>query len=192
MKRFAFLIIGFFSVTACCGQPASERDFLHTLKRVVTALRFRDSATLSKHIDKKTGVYLLYRPGILDTYKHCTTLGFSDSTYPNVPFYDKVKLTTVRYTTLPVFDCEKWTKTGTYVDTTRRDHLLSTIAKNLNKQIRGAVALKHIDEFLKLENNSRRVVIADNEDNEAILYLSLINNKWVLTIIDKVTADCSL
>lgn len=43
----------------------------------------------------------------IDSYKHFTALGFSDSTYPNVPFYDGVKLTSLKYSRLPKYDCEK-------------------------------------------------------------------------------------
>ena len=159
----------------------------------MTALSQRDSLTLSKYVDKKTGVYILNRIGVFDTYEHFSSIGFSDTTYPNTPFYDRVKLTTLKYSKLPTFDCgkEKWTKTGTFVDTTRTDHLLSKIAKDPNREFKN-VSTKTFNEFYKLENKSRRVVLADNNWNELIIYLSLINNKWVLTIIDKVTCDCSV
>ena len=152
----------------------------------------RDSVTLSSYIDKKSGVYILNRIGVFDTYEHRATLGFSDTTYPNAPFYDNIKLTTLKYSKLPTFDCEKWTKTGTFVDTTRADHLLSKIAKDKNKELKGKVSTKTINEFYNLENKSRRIVIAANNWNELIIYLSFINSKWVLTIIDKATCDCSV
>ena len=165
---------------------------MRTLKKVITALSKRDSVTLSRYIDKKAGVYILNRIGVVDTYEHFQTLGFSDTTYPNAPFYDDVKLTTLNYSKLPTFDCEKWTKTGTFVDTTRINHLFSKIAKGFNKEFKRKVTTKKINEFYSLENKSRRVVIAANNWNELIIYLSFINNKWVLTIIDKATCDCSV
>ena len=187
------IITIFCCATLSFGQSSKEQDFALTLKRVVTALSQRDSLTLSKYIDKKTGVYILNRIGVFDTYEHFSSIGFSDTTYPNTPFYDRVKLTTLKYSKLPTFDCgkEKWTKTGTFVDTMRTDHLLSKIAKDPNREFKN-VSTKTFNEFYKLENKSRRVVLADNNWNELIIYLSLINNKWVLTIIDKVTCDCSV
>ena len=158
----------------------------------MTALSKRDSLTLSKYVDKKIGIYILNRIGVFDTYEHFPTLGFSDNTYPNTPFYDNVKLTILKYSKLPTYDCEKWTKIGTFVDTTRTDHLLSKIAKDINKEFKGKVSIKTINEFYNLENKSRRIVINDNSTNELIIYLSFINNKWVLTIIDKATCDCSV
>jgi hypothetical protein len=61
----------------------------------------------------------------------------------------------------------------------------------LNKEIEGSVSASKINVYTNLENKSRRIVIAENSGNELIIYLSYINKKWVLTIIDKVTSDCS-
>ena len=192
MKHSVIIIITFLSATLSFGQSSKEQDFVWTLKKVVTALSNRDSGTLSKYIDKKTGVYILGRIGIIDNYGHFPAIGFSDSAYPNAPFYDKVKLTPLRYSKLPTFDCVKWTKTGTFVDTTQIDHLLSKIAKGLNKEIKRTVPENKINEYYDLENRSRRIIIANNNGNELIIYLSFIKNKWVLTIIDKATCDCSV
>src|SRR5204862_1422241 len=141
----------------------------------------------SKYIDKQVGVYILGTIGVFNTYEHFLTLGFTNTTYPNAPFYDHVKLTPLKYSSLPKFDCEKWTKTGTFVDTTRIDHFLSKIARDMNKESQGRVSAKTIDQFYNLEKKSRRIIIAVNNWNELILYLSFINGKWFLTIIDKAT-----
>jgi len=191
LRHSIITIATLFSATITFGQSSKEQDFVLTLKKIVTALSSRDSVILSRFIDKKTGVFILNRIGIFNTYEHFATLGFSDTTYPNAPFYDYVKFTPLKYSTLPKFNCEKWTKTGTFVDTTRIDHLLSKIAKDPNREFK-KVPTKTINELYKLENKSRRVVIADKNWNELIIYLSFINNKWVLTIIDKVTCDCSV
>ncbi len=191
MKTLIFIIGSFFWTTISSGQSLKEKDFSETLKRVVTALSNRDSATLSKYIDKTTGIYILERIGVYDNYKHFATLGFTDTTYPNAPFYDNVKLTPLKYSRLPKYDCVQWTKTGTFVDTTQTDHPLSKIAKNLNKEVDSKIPSKEINNFIALENKSRKVAIAENNGKELIIYLSFIKNRWVLTIIDKVTTDCS-
>lgn len=191
MRHSLIIFATSFWATLSFGQTPKEKDFSWTLKKVVSALSSRDSAALSKYIDKSTGVYILNRIGVMDSYERFATLGFSDTTYPNVPFYDSVKLTPLKYSKLPGFDCETWTKTGTFVDTTHTDHLLSKIARNLNKEFKDKVPAKTINEFYKLESKSRRIVIAENNGNELIIYLSFIKNKWVLTIIDKVSCDCS-
>jgi hypothetical protein len=87
-------------VTVSFAQSSKEKDFVKTLKKVVATLTTRDSVILSRYIDKKIGVYILYRIGVVDTYIHFSTLGFSDTTYPNAPFYDDVKLTPLKYSKL--------------------------------------------------------------------------------------------
>lgn len=191
MKYCVTIFITFFSAILSFGQASKEQDFVTTLEKVVKALSTRDSVTLSQYVDMKTGVYILSRIGIFNSLKQFSTLGFSEATYPNVPFYDSVKLTKLRYSKLPTFDCEKWSKTGTFVDTAQTDHLLSDIAKRLNTEIEGSVSTSKINEYTNLEHKSRRIIIADNSGNELIIYLSYIKKKWMLTIIDKVTCDCS-
>jgi len=182
-------------MTISFGQNPKEKLFARTVKEVIISLSRRDSARLSNFIGKRTGVYILYSIGTKQTYKHLKTIGFSDSTYPNNPFYDKVKFTSIKYGPLPTFDCgtEKWTKKGTYVDTLKIDHLLSRTAKWCNKNFQDKIPTKTISKFSDLEIKSRRVIVAvDYYGNELIFYLSYLNNKWVLTIIDKVTCDCSV
>lgn len=191
MKRLLIILTASFFNTLSFGQASKEKDFLQTLDKVVMALSRRDSVMLSNYTHKNTGVYIINRTGVVNSYKHFTTLGFSDSTYPNTPFYDGVKATPLKYARLPKYDCEKWTKTGTFVDSTQTDHLLSQTAKYLKKEFKENIPAKAINDLYTLENKSRRIVIAENNGNELIIYLSLINNKWMLTIIDKVTCDCS-
>ena len=113
MKYIACLTALLFVKTISFAQSVNEKQFSATLKAVVTALKNRDSATLVKYTDNKWGIYIIYRPGILDSYKQYPRLSFSDSTYPIIPFYDDVKLTTLRYAALPTHNCEGWSKTGT-------------------------------------------------------------------------------
>lgn len=182
-----------FMLFACFGfgQNKKEQAFKATLEKVVDALSRRDSLQLSKYVDEHTGVYILNRIGVMDHFKHYSSLGFSDSSYPNTPFYDNVKLTTLQYGKLPKYDCEKWSATGSFVDTTQTHHQLSDIAKHLNREFPGEVPRQKINDFLALEKMSRKVVIADNNENDLIIYLSFLGGKWVLTIIDKVSTDCS-
>lgn len=153
----------------------------------------RDSVGLSKYTDKRTGFYLLYRNGIRDTYFHHAGIGFSDTTFPWFPFYDKIKFNGLNYTTLPQFNCDdqRWSKTGTFTDTTKTDRLLSKTAKMLVSGFGEKISEQTISMMWKLEYISRHIIVADNNGNDIIFYLSFIKGKWFLTIIDKITNDCS-
>ena len=193
--RHSFIIITtLIWATLSFGQTPKEDAFAKTVKEVILKLSRRDSSGLSKFIDKKAGVYILLVIGTKETYEHFSTIGFSDTTYPNYPFYDNVKFSTIKYTSLPTFDCgtEKWTKKGLYVDTANVDHTVSKIAKWRNKNYQDNIPTTTISKFIDLEKKSRRVVVADNNGKELIFYLTYLNSKWMLTVIDKATCDCSV
>jgi len=195
LRHSLIIITTLFWTTLSFGQTPKEEEFAKTVKQVILKLSKRDSLGLATLIDKKIGVYILYVIGTKETWEHFTTIGFSDTTnIPLYPFYDNVKFSTLKYASLPTFNCatEKWTKKGLYVDTTKIDHKVSKIAKWRNKNYQDKIPIKTISKFNDLEVKSRRVVVANNNGNELIFYLSYINNKWVLTIIDKATSDCSV
>jgi len=178
---FAFAIFSF-------RQNPKENEFTEAVKSIIYNLSNRDSIGLSKYIDTKMGTWLLYRNGTKDTYEFRRTIGFSDTTFPNFPFYDKARFTRIKYSTLPIFDCgtQKFSKIGVFTDTIHIDHLLSTTAIQNGDSSKNQILPIEI-----LENIGRRIVVADNNGNELIFYLSYYDNKWWLTILDKLTCDCS-
>ena len=94
-----------FWATLSLGQNPKERAFVAAVREVIANLSNRDSISLSKLVDKRFGVYVLYVVGTKSTYKRYTTIGFCDSTYPNAPFYDKLKYTLVKYGSSPTYSC---------------------------------------------------------------------------------------
>ena len=191
--KHTILIALLFSGSASAQRLSmKESSFQLTVGFVSVFLEKKDSVKLSRYIDKSRGIYILYTIGVSEDYRHYKTLGFSDTTYPNYPFYDGIIVSPPVYASLPTYDCEKeWSKTGTFVDTTRTDHLLSGIAKRINEITPGRVSEYKIRQFYELENQSRRVVIV-NKNTALIFYLSYLKDRWVLTIIDKATYDCSV
>jgi len=133
---------------------------------------------------------------VFDHYNHFKSVTFSEVTYPQVLINQSknIKLLLLKYAALPIFSCDKgtWSKKGLFVDTTKTDHLLSKICKQRNKNVPDSIAENTIQFFYDLENKSRRVVINDNNNVELVFYLSYINNRWFLTIIDNVSSDGSV
>ncbi len=194
--RPSVIIAFFLTLKICClGQTAKERVFTSTVRQIVTAFSKQDSVAIAKFIDKKIGLYQLDRIGVFDHYNHFATLSFSDTTYPQVLFRQSkgVRLFFLKYAKLPIFDCDKevWSKTGLFVDTMRTDHLASKICKDRNKYIPDNIPKKTIRYFYDLESKSRRIVLSDRNKIELVFYLSYVNGKWVLTIVDNVSSDCS-
>lgn len=192
-----FKMIVFLAALFLCDQSnTKEQQFKTSVQAIIAGLSEQDSLKISKFVDRKTGVYLLHRIGVFDTYHHAETIDFSDSTYPQVLFTLSKGVTQARleYSILPTFDCGKqiWSKKGLFVDTTKTDHLISEICIDRNKNRPDTISVKTIQFFYTLESKSRRIVLSENEDKELVFYLSYLNGKWYLTIIDTVTSDCSV
>jgi hypothetical protein len=179
----------------CYGQTTKEQAFETTVKQIVIAFSKQDSVTVAKFIDKKIGFYQLDVGGVFDHYNHFATLSFSDTTYPQVLFRNSkgIQLLSLKYAKLPTWDCDKevWSKKGLFVDTTKTDHFLSKICKDRNKYVPDNIPDKTIQYFYDIENKSRRIVLFDENKIEIVFYLSYLNGKWFLTIIDNASSDCS-
>jgi len=105
LRRSVIIITTFIWATLSFAQTPKEDAFAKTVKEVMVKLSKRDSAGLSKFIDKKADIYILLVTGTKETYERFSTIGFSDTTYPSYPFYDNVKFSTIKYASLPTFDC---------------------------------------------------------------------------------------
>lgn len=188
-----FVTISFSTLAQTTSQK--EKLFAATVKSVIVAFATQDSVAAAKLIKPGTGVYRLYRNGVFDNYERQDTISFNDPGYPNVQYQEAAGLlvTPLKYGALPVYNCEagKWNKRGAFADTTKTSHLLSKICKDRNKYVPDNIPQSDINKYYSLENKSRRIVVYDKNRKELVFYLSWINNKWYLTIIDFVTTDCS-
>lgn len=194
MKHKTTPILFLLLCTLSYGQSAKEQAFVKTVKQVVLAFSKQDSAALAKFIEPKTGLYQAHLLGVYGNYTKHSTVSFVDSAYPLMTMTQTkdIQVLPLKYARLPVWDCdeETWSKTGLFADTTRTDHLLSNICKERNKESPGDVSQKTIQYFYNLENKSRRLVLFDKNKMELVFYLSYINGKWYLTIVDNYSSDC--
>jgi hypothetical protein len=170
------------------AQSVKEEKFKLAVQEIINGFSKQDSFAVSKYINKQVGIYQLSRMGVFDRYDYLKTISFSHSTYsPELFTLSKgIKLLPLRYASLPVFDCEReiWSKRGLFVDTTRTDHLVSRICKMRNKFVPDHIPASKIHFFYDLETKSRRVILYDNNGIELVFYVSYLNRKWYLTIVD--------
>jgi len=180
----------------CFAQSQKEAGFKKIVAEVIDGFSRQDSAALSKLSNPHIGVYHLYAGNTFLGILHLTAVSF------NAPgrFADQlrdcrdIQTTGIQYTALPHWNCEKelWSKTGLFVDTTITDHMLTKGCIFKNKHEPGSYSAKYIHILNNIENNSRRVVLQDNNGKELVFYVTCFNNKWYLTVIDKASSDCSV
>lgn len=160
---------------------------------IIKAFDSNDSKLINKYLHPDYGLFVLFRRGVMDEYQHIEDFDFKNPVPEYLPFFGfKINLS-IDYTSLPLYDCDsgKWSKTGLFCDTLMIDTLLSNTAKNLIKWRGDKIAQSEIDTINKLEKSSHRIVLIDNDEGELIFYLTLINEKWYFTILDRVSSDCS-
>lgn len=168
-------------------------DFEKTVIKVVKAFKEKDASTLNGFINNKEGLIVLFRRGIPDEYLKTAKIDFKQPVPEYLPYPECPTDFKIKYQSLPIFNCDsmKWSKTGLYCDTLKIDFLLSSIARHLQATKGIKVPDEEIQKFIEIENKSRRIVLSDNDGGELIFYLTMIDKKWYLTILDRVSSDCS-
>ncbi len=177
------------------GQTVDE-----TLKTVIRdILQLSADANVSeineKYIHPEFGVYDVFRIGVPDTFEQHSAIDFSFPTgqnfsrYPNLMEITETAIPKEVVTYNAIFDCNEmvWDREGLFVTDSisypRISEILkqavfetSKFSKSFHKQV------KHIEE------NSHRVVFTELD---IVFYLTKIDEKWYLTLFDRVTTDCS-
>ena len=193
MKNIFLLCIAWLIVFPSCLSTSHDTRLEDAIVTVVRAYHNRDSASINRMIQPETGLYIIYRRGVFPEIQKTRKIDF-DHPVPGHFSYEGIKpVTKIRYEELPDYSCEKgeWNKNGLFCDTVSRDHLLSETARDLKKYRGDNIPEKRINHFRELESKSQRVVLVDEAGGELVFYLTRMDDKWYLTMIDRLTSDCS-
>lgn len=176
-----------------CSAQKINKNLESVIVKVVKAFKEKNETTLNELISKENGLITLFRRGVFDEYQKTDKIDFENPVPEYLPYFDFSTDLKLSFESLPTFDCVsmKWNKTGMFCDSTKIDNLLSTTAMNLKEYRNDKISEKEIETFKRLEKNSHRIVVCDENEGELIFYLTLINERWFLTIIDRATTDCS-
>ncbi len=177
------------------AQDQKETDFKKTCTQILQSLSMKNLSGLNSHINTSNGIYILYRIGVPDEYEQFKKLDgerpFILSEHP-VSTKD-IKKYALQYGRLPSFDCGEsvWNKKVFMADSVKKYRPISDIVA-FHTKYDGLVLDKKTKATIKfIEKNSRKVVFTGSKSDGFIFYVSYINGKWFLSIIDTVTTDCS-
>jgi len=182
--------------TACIRKPIikniehSKDDLESTIAALIKGFVKKDAATINKYIYNNQ-LITLYKIGMPGIYSKEEKVDFE---HPPIfwLYQDYTADYNLRYEEVPVYDCytEGWTKEPGLYCSANSDTLLSYTVKfqidNMNLKAEDDYRL-----FKELEKKSKKVVLINEEGNSLVLYLTLINNKWYLTVFDGLSIDCS-
>lgn len=179
-----------FSTESFCQ---TDKELENTIFSILKAYSDKDTATLNIFINEETGLYVLFRRGVFDEFEKTMQIDFDKPVPEYFPYFGFEMFGKIQYEALPQFDyeTESWDKFGLYVDTTYVDNLLSKTAKNLVEYRSDNIEANLIRQFEEIESKSFRIILVDQKGGEFIFYLTKLNGKWVLTIIDRVSSDTS-
>ena len=145
-----------------------------------------------KYIYKDYGVYDIHRIGVPDRFKLLSeipkkTKGWS--IYHSLVRIENNQQKLVEDTI--EFDCDKfvWNKEGLFYTKTITNPLLSQIMKYETENEGNKFSEEVIKKIQFIEKNSVRII--DTKSN-LIFYLTNINDIWYITLVDRVTTDCSV
>lgn len=208
----SFLVLIFGLTAQQTSKVKKEKEFLKTCNAIAYAYLKRDIKKMNSFIHPKTGIYLLYQPSQLYGYLHFDKLNTKYSveedrviadTYPkDLEFYfpdtnSVQKLKSIKFDSQIEFDCDSgWNKYGSFVDSFHTPSRFSIIIKSHiaeyenyypenNAEIKSSK--KDLVKVKAIEKKSRLVVFNEFKPKELIFYLTLINNKWYLTVLDFIT-----
>lgn len=171
-----------------------------TAKAILQLLKNDDIAAINKnYIHPQFGFYNIYRIGTSDLFKHHLQLksekdldikslettetpllgGFSED--KNIP---NLSRTDVEY------DCSqmKWKKEGFFMSNNMTYPSLPEVMKQYEILQEQKVSAQDKEKAEFVQKNSVRVV---STNSDIIFYLTKIDGKWYITLIDRVTTDCS-
>jgi hypothetical protein len=189
----ASLSAALISTTSC--EPNVQKDEVESVIADVLHLASQHDikAINAKYINKEFGIFDIYRIGAQDEFEVLDALPLNGEDWPHIPYGDIFNVENNRKKMREEyveFDCGDFVflKSGTFYSKELRYPLISPIVTFHTKydaQTYDDALLKKI-EFL--ESNSIRVV---DTSSDFIFYITKIEGKWYITLIDRVTTDCS-
>lgn len=194
------LFIALYALLFSCTSIASTNpSFEEVVQKVLLGFHQQDTQIINSLINKDIGIYIVYKRGIPYQYEQLSQFDFKQPVPEYLP-YESLSEKLVRanskitqYKTAATFDCdtERWSPTGLSVGKTGNDHLLSETATFLKLHEMTDMSDKEIADLKKFESVSRRIVLASNDGEELVFHLGYFNQRWYLTVLDRVSSDCS-
>ncbi len=186
-------------LTATCfafsQDKKTEAAFRKTCSEIANAFAKKNIAALNKYINPEAGVYVVTRPGAIDEFVNQKKIDAKNPFKISYPYKDtaSVKKHLVKYGTAPTFDCGsmKWNKNGFVADSSGKFNRISEIMNFRTKNEGAKYSKEEIEKINTAEKINRKVVFTEIAKNHGLVfYLTFLNGKWYLFLIDTVEGDC--
>lgn len=192
MSRLGIL---FLLLNIHCFTFAQTNDFSAAVWQVIDGFNQQDNRKINSLIDERKGVIVLTRLGVIERLELSQKIDFKKPIPEYLP-YSGVSPPIpkeIKAGNLPQYNCDNdsWSKVGIYFVESNQDALFMRIVDFLIQFNEAKIEQVQYQYYRFINENSRRVVAVDSEGNALVFYLTKIKDNWYLTIIDRVSDDCS-
>ncbi|WP_123868093.1 hypothetical protein [Chryseobacterium lactis] len=217
MKKILLILLTSIIFSGCDSLHGQNKEIKQIVKKVVEIYNQKDSEKFNQLINPETGLVLITTIGANNSWekfqkvclnKKCLEKGTMESAgIPYQSFLEKYKignldLNKIEFTEQSFFECEKIKKEGIFVASENKFHTLSESVSFFIKHFSDIVGEKldpkkkielekEGEKFKKIELKSRRVTV-NSVGGTFVFYITNIQGKWYLTIIDFASTDCSV
>lgn len=217
MKNLFLIIIASILFSSCDFLQGQNKEIEQFVKKVIVNYNDKNSEKFNQLIYKNTGLIFIITKGTNNNWekvqsvclnKKCvkedlaSSLEISYQSFLENYKTENLNLNKIEFTEKSYFECEKIDKKGIFVSSENKYHTLSESVNlfienypniigqelDLKKKIE---LQKKFQKFQKIELNSRRVTVNSNAGT-FVFYITNIDGKWYLTIIDFASMDCSV
>jgi hypothetical protein len=196
-KYYISVVLVIYRVLAFGQDKKTEAEFSKTCSEIVNAFAKKNIAGLNKYSNTNTGVYIISRPGAVSVFTRIKK--FDDKTFfaLKYPYRDTtaIKKHTITYASAPRFDCGdmKWDKMGFVADSSAGYKPITEIMDFREKYEHEKYTAEDVDKKNETEKRLRKVVYTHIAKNHGLVfYMSFIQGKWYLSIIDITAGSCGV
>lgn len=167
-------------------REAISKEFLDEISYMLFLLKNNDLPTLnSKYINPKIGVYEVFKSDISNKIVFRRSIQITEINDIVEDF--NIKQETVDFNCSPNDDAYYgWNKEGTFLSVNIKPYL-SQIIEQEHKILPNKYKENELKNVELIEKTSYELIVTNN----VIFYLTKIDSKWYITLIDNLKTDCS-
>lgn len=218
MRKLFVCFLIFSLLPGCASLKGQESGLNEFIQNVIQIYNRKDSKKFNQLIHEKSGLYIITSMGPTTTWSNVNKVCLEQNCLKNktaaslgIPYQNflesytsgNLNLNEIEYTDNAYFECEKIEKSGVFVSSKNRYTALSDAVQFFRDNflhINGPVTnlekkYEELDQLIikirNIEKNSRRVVV-NSENGTFIFYVTNLDGKWFLSVIDFASMDCSV
>jgi hypothetical protein len=197
LKKHVVIVALLMGVCLGFGQNKKEEtEFRKLCSEIANAFAKENMVDVNKYINPDAGIFVIIRPGAIDDVISQKKMDEKNPFAIKYPYKDAsaVKKHTVKYGEAPKFNCGtmKWNKAGFIADSISHYNRITEIMDFRTKNENAKYSEENISKKDLIEKRMRKVTFTEiTKKHGLVFYMSYINGKWYLTVVDITEGLCA-